>query len=237
MASIHVQGTIISNRDFPQITLCVNVCHCSLLSRRIGQRIWSDNVLRRADSQQLANQITCDNLKMKINDILPGGKRWSPAFLLLLIVQVHLSISVSTNRFIWSQLQYKCLFGQLKTSCKRSVRKQGGDAERQREQSSSNGRESEFSAAVKESADTSWVPEEAFPPAAGGLTAVLSPCRIITLFTLYWCDGEVCLYAEQGKTKRRFNDSLFPLPPSPHPHYCLNLGALLGIKAGLDALQ
>ena len=47
----------------------VNACHHSPLSRQIVQSISSDKVLRRVDSRQLANQITCDNLKMKMNDI------------------------------------------------------------------------------------------------------------------------------------------------------------------------
>lgn len=43
--------------------------------------------------------------------------------------------------------------------------------------------------------DTSWDSEETLQPAAGALTAVLSPCGIITLCTLYRRDREVCLYA------------------------------------------
>lgn len=47
----------------------INTCHDSPLSRQIVQSISFDKVLKRVDSQQLANQITCDNLEMKMNDI------------------------------------------------------------------------------------------------------------------------------------------------------------------------
>lgn len=50
-----------------------------------------------------------------------------------------------------------------------------------------------------------WAQEETLQPAAGGLTAVPSPCGIILLFALFQYDI-VCLYAKQGKTKKRFSD-------------------------------
>lgn len=42
-----------------------------LCSQDKSDNVFNWTVLRRVDSQQLANQITCDNLEMKTNDILP----------------------------------------------------------------------------------------------------------------------------------------------------------------------